>query len=198
MNVQDAKISKRTQNREQMRQRIKHGATLVFLDTLANEASVTDIVKAADVAEKTFYNHYPTKQCLLEEMAGDMIALCNRLIADAIEPEHDFSAALKAAFVALAEQMQHYPVLAKGLVNFILSLSSNDQLTIAPITFTPVFELGQKAELLDTYYSRAFLEMMVSGACYTVILHWTHNSDVDLLMEIGQAAEFIAAAVCVA
>ncbi|CAA0085648.1 Uncharacterised protein [BD1-7 clade bacterium] len=184
-------LSRREKNRLNMRGRIKKAATLLFVDQSIEATSVTEIANAADIAEKTFYNHYPTKRDLLSDMSDEMIRLCNRLVEDAANNASDFDTAVNRAYQNLADEMTAYPALAKGLVNFVMSQSTHDQLPAETMTFMPVLEVGRKHQSLSDQFDIAFLDRMLTGTHYNVTLHWTNNPNDNLQQQMEHAAAFL-------
>jgi AcrR family transcriptional regulator len=63
------RLSRRERRKLEMRGRILETARLLFAELGFQETRVADICDRADIAHKTFFNHFPTKLDLLREIA---------------------------------------------------------------------------------------------------------------------------------
>ena len=186
-----APLSRREKNRLQMRERIQHAATLLFIEKSVEDTAVSEIARAADIAEKTFYNHYPTKVDLLTQLADDMIRRCNALIAAGAEQATNIDDAIVDAYKRLADELEAYPMLARSLINFVLSQSVRHQMPSVSMTFMPVLQVGIKQGCLTDQFTLEFLDRMLTGTHYNVTLHWTNNPDTNLQQQMEHAAAFL-------
>jgi len=73
---------RRERRRHEIHERIIAAATRLFGRKGFADTTALEIADAADVAEKTFYNHFPTKQQLIEEIARRSLAVTAQLLAD--------------------------------------------------------------------------------------------------------------------
>jgi AcrR family transcriptional regulator len=76
---------RRERRRREIHERIIDAAVGLFQRKGFNSTTALEIADHADVAEKTFYNHFPTKQHLIEELAGRSLATTAALLAEARE-----------------------------------------------------------------------------------------------------------------
>ena len=60
-------LSRRERRKLEMRARILETARELFSDQGFQETRVADVCERADIAQKTFFNHFPTKLDLLRE-----------------------------------------------------------------------------------------------------------------------------------
>jgi len=75
--------SRRERRRREIHERIIEAATGLFGRKGFTATTALEIADTADVAEKTFYNHFPTKQHLIEELAQRALHVTEDLLADA-------------------------------------------------------------------------------------------------------------------
>jgi AcrR family transcriptional regulator len=75
--------SRRERRRREIHERIIGAATGLFGRKGFTGTTALEIADTADVAEKTFYNHFPTKQHLIEEIAQRTLVVTEQLLADA-------------------------------------------------------------------------------------------------------------------
>lgn len=64
-----ALLSRRERRKLEMRARILEAAQALFAEQGFQETRVADVCERADIAQKTFFNHFPTKLDLLREIA---------------------------------------------------------------------------------------------------------------------------------
>jgi AcrR family transcriptional regulator len=79
----DPAPSRRERRRREVHERIIDAAAELFGRKGFSATTALEISETADVAEKTFYNHFPTKQHLIEEIAQRTLVLTAELLADA-------------------------------------------------------------------------------------------------------------------
>ena len=75
--------SRRERRRRELHERILESAVALFEHTGFEGTTALEIANSADVAEKTFYNHFPTKQHLIEELAERSLQSSTELLAEA-------------------------------------------------------------------------------------------------------------------
>ncbi len=79
----DPAPSRRERRRREIHERIIDAAIGLFGHKGFAATTALEIAETADVAEKTFYNHFPTKQHLIEELAERSLEGTARLLAEA-------------------------------------------------------------------------------------------------------------------
>src|SRR5262249_59286306 len=74
---------RRERRRHEIHERIIAAATRLFGRKGFADTTALEIADAADVAEKTFYNHFPTKQQLIEEIARRSLERLMQILGEA-------------------------------------------------------------------------------------------------------------------
>jgi AcrR family transcriptional regulator len=72
----------RERKKREMRQRLADVAAQLFTDRGYDAVSMTDVARAAGVADQTVYNYFPTKPDLVLDRADDMLERSRRAVAD--------------------------------------------------------------------------------------------------------------------
>jgi AcrR family transcriptional regulator len=75
--------TRRERRKREVHDRILEAATALFERQGFTATTALEIAEAADVAEKTFYNHFATKQHLMEELARASLEDLLRALAEA-------------------------------------------------------------------------------------------------------------------
>src|SRR5688572_12838215 len=81
--IPDPAPSRRERRRRELHERIIQSAIALFQQKGFDGTTALEIAHRADVAEKTFYNHFPTKQHLIEELAERSLEATTERLADA-------------------------------------------------------------------------------------------------------------------
>lgn len=84
--------------------------------------TIADIVQAACVSRRTFYEHFSTKsECLIALYEAASLAALN-VLRDAIDPEHAWQAQAEKAMTAYLDCLSQNPLLTRTLFVEILGL----------------------------------------------------------------------------
>jgi AcrR family transcriptional regulator len=81
--IPDPAPSRRERRRRELHERIIQSAIALFQQKGFGGTTALEIANRADVAEKTFYNHFPTKQHLIEELATRSLETATELLDEA-------------------------------------------------------------------------------------------------------------------
>lgn len=188
--------SRRERRRLAVRERIVSVAFALF-ETRGYEATtVAEIVRQADIAYGTFFNHFPTKLHLLREVADHALRDLFENVEEIRKQPGDFESRLVALFERSAER-----TLAKGpqtreLIAAIMALAfpetaGQDDRRIRR-AFGQLLEDGRvAAELRDDVDPQTLLEVVV-GAWYSMFFGWVHDDAYPLRERAGKAARFLA------
>jgi AcrR family transcriptional regulator len=80
--IADPAPSRRERRRREVHERILDAALDLFERKGFSDTTALEISEAADIAEKTFYNHFPTKQHVIEELSQRSLADTRELLAE--------------------------------------------------------------------------------------------------------------------
>ena len=72
----DQTLSRRERKKLQTRQRLLEAALSLFHEKGYSATTVEEIASKADVAKGTFFNHFPSKEALLHELAILRVGSC--------------------------------------------------------------------------------------------------------------------------
>jgi AcrR family transcriptional regulator len=79
-----APTTRRERRRREVHERIVGAAIALFERKGFAGTTALEIADTADIAEKTFYNHFPTKQHLIQELAESSVEGTAKLLDDAL------------------------------------------------------------------------------------------------------------------
>jgi monoterpene epsilon-lactone hydrolase len=100
----DPALTRRERRKIEMRERILEAAVALFDEHGFAATKVSEICEQADIAHKTFFNHFPSKQDLLSEIARERLnSVHGHPIADDVEVEWIERSKVRAARVNTPE-----------------------------------------------------------------------------------------------
>jgi AcrR family transcriptional regulator len=188
--------SRRERRRVAVRDRIVETALSLF-ETQGYEATtVAEIVRRADIAYGTFFNHFPSKLHLLREVADHSMRDLFENVEEVRKKPGDFAQHLVALFESSAER-----TLAKGpqmreLIGAMMALAfpetaGSDDRRIRAAFGELLADGVLRGELRDDVDRETLLEVVV-GAWYSLFFSWVHFDGYPLRERASKAACFLA------
>jgi AcrR family transcriptional regulator len=110
-------ISRRERKKRDTRRRILDAAMQLMADTPYDEVRIEDICSAADVANATFFLHFPNKSALVLAFNEDLAAKIAEQLADAQKPAAERLRSLLTIY--LAEWGAHRHLMRQIVLEFI-------------------------------------------------------------------------------
>src|SRR5690625_7513886 len=88
-------MGRRERRKQEVRGRITEAAIELFAEKGCEQTTVEEICALADVARKTFYNYFPSKQCLVRDLSDALLFTETRDLIDlALEMQPDTASRL--------------------------------------------------------------------------------------------------------
>jgi AcrR family transcriptional regulator len=196
----EAPLSRRERRKLEVRTRILDAAMLLFEERGMAETTVAEICERADVAHKTFFNHFPSKQHLLRDIA---IAFVGRLV-DRIDEaaRRRGSTANKIAFFfdQVAEETAASGPTHRNLITEIIHIAhqmgtETEQARQLHEAFGILITDGIAAGDVSTKHSVETITEMVLGAFYVLMFDWAYLDDYPLAARAKAAAKFLGEAI---
>ncbi len=193
--VQEAP-SRRERRRALVRDRIVESALLLF-ETQGYEATtVAEIVRRADIAYGTFFNHFPSKLHLLREVADHSMRDLFENLEEIRKQPGDFAEHLVLLFERSADRTLEKGPQMRELISAMMALAfpetaGNDDRRIR-LAFGQLLEDGaRRGEVREDVDFETLLEVVV-GAWYSMFFSWVHFDDYPLRERATKAARFLA------
>ncbi len=188
--------SRRERRRALVRDRIVESALLLF-ETQGYEATtVAEIVRRADIAYGTFFNHFPSKLHLLREVADHSMRDLFENLEEIRKQPGDFAEHLVLLFESSAERTLSKGPQMRELISAMMALAfpetaGNDDRRIR-LAFGQLLEDGARhGEIREDVDFETLLEVVV-GAWYSMFFSWVHFDDYPLRERATKAARFLA------
>jgi AcrR family transcriptional regulator len=159
------------------------------------ETKVDDICELADVAQKTFFNHFPTKQHLVGEIAATFLQDFFTTIAELRDTNAKAASRLTALFASLADRCEAAGPMHRELVLEMIRSAYQDrpeaeQAHVIHDAFRSLLE-DCRGELRGDHDIETLTEMVV-GTYYVLMLNWVSLDDYPLRERSIAAGRFLA------
>lgn len=189
-------VDRGQQRRRANHERIHGAARNLFLERGFDATTVDDIAEQAEVSQKTFFNHYASKDALLQELASGLVSELERLLSLQCRREASTRQRLEGFFLVAAQGAETTRLLSRDLLHRILRGSSSqpepsDELRRVRAAFRTVLEVGIEQGDVSDHFEMEFLADMVSGAFIAVMLHWLNEPAYPLPVRLRETAAFL-------
>lgn len=173
---------RRERRKREVRGRILEAAGELFEEQGVHATKVAEICARADVARKTFFNHFPAKQDLVQELAGGAL---DELLAD-IEGARRQPGATRARlarfFAHVAESSRDAGPMHRELLTEIIQAAhragtEGRQARLLHDAFGAIVRAGVEAGDVTRRHPPELLTELVMGGFYVLMFNWAHLED---------------------
>lgn len=187
---------RRERKKRELRGRIYEAARRLFVSQGFDATTVAQIAEAADVAQATFFLHFPSKAAVLAEMTGEVAEHLRALIGEQLARR----ATAQERIRGFAERVAAEVGAARGLAREVLlellrsrAQPGGDLPYLSPVhePFAEIIRAGQAAGEVRTDFEATFLGEMALGALNVAIVHWLEDPRFPLEDWLRRAAEFV-------
>lgn len=193
-------LSRRERRKLEVRTRILEAAMGLFEERGMDETTVARICERADVAHKTFFNHFPSKQHLLREIA---VAFVDRLlvrIESAATRSGTTAEKLAYFFDEVVNETADAGPTHRKLVIEIIHVAHQigaepEQARKLHDAFRRLIEEGIEAGDVSPRHSIDTVTEMVVGAYYVLMFDWAYLDGYPLRERAKAAAKFLGEAI---
>ena len=192
-------IGRRELRKQEIRQRIRKAASHL----LAEEGlgvRIEAIAAAADVSRATFFNYYPTKNALLDDLASRISERLDEGLASVRRCCPDLRSALLSWYVHVAESLGAREALNRVLLVHTFGAGTSvearrEHMQHAHATYAALLrdapERGEVAADADV----AFLSELLAGTEHALVNGWLNDPEYPVVARARQAAEFLHCAI---
>jgi len=192
---------RRERRKLEVRNRIVEAAIELFDERGFEATKVAEICDRADVVNKTFFNHFPTKQHLLREIAGAQLAILFDDIRLVRESSGTTRGRLVRFFERIADNIDAAGPMRRELVTeiiLVMQASSDGSVQSQRLqeAFSSLIRDGRvTGEVLDTHPLATQTELVL-GAFYALMFGWGHVESYPLRRRALAAARLLGDALC--
>ena len=190
-------LGRRERRKLEIRTRIREAGVELFEAHGIEATKVQDICQRADIAQKTFFNHFPTRRHLLREIAQQSLG---RLLED-IEAVRKLRLStaekIHAFFLRVADAADEAGPMHRELLTEMVHIGHESgtepqQARQLHDAFGGLVADGLEAgDLTDRYGADALTEMLM-GAFYVVMFNWANLENYPLREHAKGTAQFLA------
>jgi AcrR family transcriptional regulator len=193
--AQAAAPSRRERKKLEVRGRILESAITLFDADGFHATTVAEICESADVAHKTFFNYFPSKQHLLRKIAERALENLLGLIDEVRQGNGTASQRLQKLFVRIAEDIEQGPMHRELLTEMIHvaheSRTESEQARLLQAAFEGLIRDGRAAGDLDTGARVDTQTELVLGAFYALMFNWAHHESYRLRRQARALAQLV-------
>jgi AcrR family transcriptional regulator len=195
--IDPAELTRRERRKHEVRSRILEAAKGLFSEQGTAATKVTEICARADVAHKTFFNHFPSKQHLIRELAGSSM---QTLLADieTIRKEHRATRdRLLALFGMIADKTSaaigmHRELLTEMVHAVHESPEKSEHARKFHDAFGAFIDEGLEQGDVTTRHDAETLTEMILGAYYVLMFNFANLDGFPIHKQAKAAAQFLA------
>src|SRR5262245_20539767 len=192
-----AEISRRERKKRAVRARILEVAAELFDAHGLAATRVAEICERADVAQKTFFNHFASKQELLRELARHALEGLLADVEEARKQEHSTPGRLVRFFDRVAERAEAGGAMHRELVTELAhavhaSQRGPEHARRLHDAFAALVRDGLAAGDVTRRHAPETLTEMILGAYYVLIFNYANLEGFPIRRQARAAARFLA------
>jgi AcrR family transcriptional regulator len=192
-----APLSRRERRKIELRERVLEAAKSLFTEQGFQETRVAEICERADIAQKTFFNHFPTKLHLLREIAHSGIEQLLIEVEEICKAELATRERVHRLFDTVAEHMAEAGPRNRDLVTELVHAISGepDQRSDQARRLNGAFEAIVAAGIAQGDVTRRHdvetLAELLLGAYYVLIFNYANLEDFPIRKRAHAAASLV-------
>lgn len=189
--------SRRERRKLEVRGRILDASFELFEQHGVDATTVAEICERADVAQKTFFNHFPAKRDVLREIAQYALGELLHDIEDARKQPASTRERIAYFFECLANNADQVGPMHRELLLEIVHVahetgSEQEQARRLHDAFGSIIQEGLDTGDITDRHTPETLTQMLMGAFYVLMFNWANLEDFPLRIQALAAAEFLA------
>lgn len=189
-------LSRRERRKLEVRNRILEAAMALSDEQGFNETTVAEICERADIAHKTFFNHFPSKRDVLREIAGFALDDFLTKVEAARKQPLTTRERLLQVFDQIGESSEQGGPMRRDLLTEMIHVAheagtETEQTRRLHEAFGGLVRDGLAAGDVTRRHSPETLTEMVLGAMYAVMFDWTSIDHYPVRERSAAAGRFL-------
>ncbi len=193
--AEPADLSRRERRKLALRGRILEEAAALFAEQGFHATKVADICERADIAHKTFFNHFPSKQDVLREVARESLGVLLAQLEEARKQPGDAVDRLHFFYEQAAEHAEQAGPMQREFLTEILHVSHEaaqpDDARRLQGAFRTLLADGVASAVRGRHGLQALTELVL-GSYYALMFNWAHLEDYPLRERAHAQVELLA------
>jgi AcrR family transcriptional regulator len=193
-----APVSRIERRKTEFRDRITDAALKLFAENGVADTSVASIIKEADIAHKTFFNHFPTKDHLLQHIVSSHTRHAYSFFREALKRHTDPRKQIEYCLMSVAKALAPLnPERYSDLVTFYFVSNAstkefrNDQKKNFTDLIENILQDADNKKMLRPGFDLETLGEMIVGICVSTLLNWCVDADFPIEKKMKSAVKFI-------
>jgi len=188
---------RRERRKLEVRRRMIDAAQALFEERGVQAATVAEICERADVAHKTFFNHFPAKQDLVRVLADESIEILLADIAGARASGRNTAERLTTFFGSVARRASSAGPMRRELLTEIIHAAQQaaDEPANARrlhAAFGAIVSDGVRAAEITRRHPAETLTETILGSYYALMFNWANLDGYPIAQRARAAAAFLA------
>jgi len=189
---------RRSRRRRELHEHIFATARTLFLKKGFEATRVEEIAAAADIVPATFFNHFPSKEAVLREMAAEVFGHFHTLVREQLGRDASTRERLIGFADTAARLVERGPELTRRVLLEVHKTvgpgQAGAELAGLEAEMSRLVRAGiERGDVRDDMEESLLAELAVS-AIIGVMTRWIHDSNYPLRERMRQAAAFLAEA----
>jgi AcrR family transcriptional regulator len=192
--------SHQERRKREINERIKDAGIQLFTEQGYEPTTIEQICERANVARRTFYKHFLSKQHLAYALSESwMYEQTARAIENACAHSENAIERVRYYIASSAENLRNYEALERMMIQHAMQDVSFDDRAVYRWThqsklLKPLIALGQERGEVTTAHDAEFLGKMVAGGLNTVVVSWIYEEGYPVAEQLHGLADFLTAA----
>lgn len=191
------KVNRIERRKLEFRDRITSAALHLFERQGVNDTSVAAIIKQADIAHKTFFNHFPSKDHLLLHIVESFSESAYSMFREGFVKQQDPRKRLEYCLLNVAKVLEpvneHYRellhlYLISGVGSGTLQQHQKAQFTAV---IRQIMSDARRRSMLKAGFSVDTYTEMTVNICVATLLSWSLEPDYPLIANMKKAIRFL-------
>lgn len=180
-----SELTRRERRKFEVRTRILEASVSLFEQKGIEGTTVVEICELADVAHKTFFNHFQSKHELLREIARDGVQNVLGQIEESLEAGASSAKRIEHFFEGVAEHAKESGPMQRELLSEIVHIGHEsgdepEQARQLHDAFATLVREGRATGDLTQRHSAETLTEMLMGGYYVLMFNWANLDDYPL------------------
>lgn len=188
-------LNRRERRKLALRERILEVAAQLFDEQGFHATKVSDVCDRADIAQKTFFNHFPSKQDVLREIARVSLAGVLEQIEEARKQPGSTADRLRAFYEDACDRSDEAGPMRREMLTEILHVSHEsaqpEDARRLQEAFGALLADGQADGDVAADANLLALTELVLGSYYALMFNWAHQEDYPLRERARSQVELI-------
>lgn len=199
----EPELGRRERRKREVRTRIMASAMQCFVRQGFADTTVDQIADAADVAQKTFFNYFPSKRHVLREIAQGALAQLLGDIESVRKAPGTTRQRLERFFEQLAARAEQAGPMHRELLTELIHVAheagtESEQARKLHEAFGALIRDGVSSGELTGRHEPEALTELVMGAFYVLMFNWAHLEGYPLRRRARAAAQLLGDALAAA